>query len=57
MPNDERVELKLDIKQETDKAYLVSDGDVTVWLAKSQVNYDGDEFSVPEWLAKEKGLV
>lgn len=57
MPADERVELKLDLIRETREAYLLSDGDKSVWLPRSQVHYDGDAFYVPEWLAKKEGFV
>ena len=43
---------------ETDAAYLVDDGEQKVWLPKSQTDHDGDgTFTVPQWLAEEKGLV
>jgi hypothetical protein len=51
------VELYLELIHQTEKAYLVSDGDNNIWLPKSQVEYDGEEFSIPEWLAIDKGLV
>lgn len=45
-------------RSETDKAILFDDGTQTVWLPKSQVedNEDGT-YAMPEWLAKEKGLI
>ena len=49
---------------ETDKAIRIDGGhEAPVWLPKSQVEYerngDGSTFTVtlPEWLAKEKGLI
>lgn len=59
------IELLLEIRRETAKAYLVFDGDAEAWLPKSQVKIhapdpDAEElvpFDVPEWLAKEKGLI
>lgn len=56
-------EIFVEIKTETDKAYLASDGDVTEWIPKSQVSHfeekpDGHaELTIPEWLATEKGFV
>lgn len=51
------------VKHETDKAVLFVDGDLKVWLPKSQIGlphkYDiGDVITVevPLWLADEKGL-
>lgn len=51
------VELELELKYETEKAYFVTDGYDEFWLPKSQVDYDGDEFIIPEWLAIKRGLV
>ena len=50
------------LKHETMKAYLVNDGANDVWLPKSMVEIEivGDKSSIvtmPEWLAKEKGLI
>lgn len=49
---------------ETAKAYGVTEGEVDddgkeviIWLPKSQVQKEGNVFHVPEWLAKEKGLI
>lgn len=46
------------VRSETDKAILFDDGTQTVWLPKSKVedNEDGT-YAMPEWLAKEKGLI
>jgi hypothetical protein len=43
---------------ETDKAYRLSDGIKTEWVPKQYVedNKDGT-FTMPEWLAIEKGFV
>lgn len=52
------VDLELQLKMETDKAYLVNDGDKDVWLPKSQVEHSENKvFTMPEWLAIEKELV
>ena len=61
------------VHRETERAWLVSetgdDSDATIWLPKSQVETDERnvaidkqestiyEFTVPEWLAREKGLI
>jgi hypothetical protein len=43
---------------ETDKAYRLYDGDRTEWVPKSQVEDNGDgTFTMPEWLAQEKGFI
>lgn len=52
------VDLDLDLKHETEKAFLVTDGIRDVWLAKALVENNGDgTFTMPEWLAIEKELV
>lgn len=57
------IDVHVDILRETDKAWLVSDGDREVWLPKSQVDTDGLEVGcsgpifLPEWLALDKGLI
>jgi hypothetical protein len=44
---------------ETEKAYRFYDGKVTVWLPKSQCEWDDLEkvMTMPEWLAKDKELI
>jgi hypothetical protein len=45
------------VRRETERAWLIFDGSVEVWLPKSQVENNGDgTFTLPEWLATEKGL-
>lgn len=60
------VELEVTVKAVTDKALLINDGKIDVWLPKSQISdWSGSEeldrnvtsVFVPEWLAIEKGLV
>jgi hypothetical protein len=47
-----------EVRRETERAWLVFDGVKEVWLPKSQVESNGDgTFTLPEWLASEKGLV
>jgi hypothetical protein len=58
----ENYEITVEVKRETDKAILVDDGDVEVWLPKSQIVERTDlkdgfaELVIPEWLAEEKEL-
>lgn len=52
---------------QTDMAVLVQAGDEDIWIPKSQIAEDLDwddyekeddiEFTIPEWLAEEKGMV
>ena len=43
----------------TTDAYLFTDGDATVWLPRSQCEWDPDarEMTMPEWLAMDRGLM
>lgn len=48
------------LKHETERAFLLDAGMASgpVWVPKSQVENNGDgTFTMPEWLAKEKGLI
>lgn len=55
------IDLALEYRYETARAYLVHDGKQDHWLPKSQVEMHEEGkahiFVVPEWLAKEKGLI
>ncbi len=56
------VECDIDLLKESEKAYLVSDGDVSFWIPKSQSRLIYERgiptsIELPEWLAKEKGLI
>ncbi len=44
---------------ETDAAYRFFDGSRTVWLPKSQCEWDEEDMMMvmPEWLARIKGLI
>lgn len=54
----ELIDIALLIKHETDKAWLVNDGDNDVWLPKSQADNNEDgTFTMPEWLAIEKRFI
>jgi hypothetical protein len=63
--NDKTVELEVQIKRVTDKAYLIDHGgEEEVWMPKSQVK-DLErvgrgplhKMTVTEWIANEKGLI
>ena len=59
------VEFCGEIKHETDNAYLVFDGANEVWIPKSQIQecrqldskHNDFEFTIPFWLAKDKGII
>ena len=47
-----------EIRGETDKAYRLYDGKTTDWVPKRLVENNGDgTFTMPEWLAKERGFI
>ena len=52
------VDIAAQVHGETPKAFRLFDGDKTEWVPKSQVEANGDgTFTMPEWLAKEKGFI
>lgn len=54
---DDKIEVEAEIVRETDRAWLLDIEGEEVWLPKSQVKDNGDgTFTVPEWLAMERGL-
>ena len=48
-----------EVRGETALAYRFFDGTRTVWLPKSQCEWDDEErtMAVPQWLAQEKELI
>jgi hypothetical protein len=59
MPRDTKlVDISAELRAETNDALRLYDGMVFAWVPKSQVedNKDGT-FTMPEWLAKEKGFL
>jgi RNase P/RNase MRP subunit p29 len=58
MSNDEMVEISAELVRETDKSFLLNDGDREVWVPKSRCNWIGKHlWEMPEWLAKDRGLI
>ena len=57
--NHDIIEIAGELRHETDKAYLLFDGDKEVWIAKSLGEWDSHSktMQMPEWVAMEKGLV
>lgn len=54
------IDISGQIMHETAKAVLFSDTgekDKAVWLPKSQIEVNGNIVTMPEWLAKDKGLI
>jgi hypothetical protein len=54
----ELVDIEAQVQGETLDAWRLYDGKTTAWVPKSQVEDNGDgTFTMPEWLAIEKGFV
>lgn len=59
----EDIEITVEVRRETDNAYLVYDGKAETWVPKSQVSDYCEEkgritsIFIPEWLALDKGLI
>jgi len=54
------VDIEAELRHETpgdNGAYLLFDGTKEVWVPKSLVEHDHGIFAMPEWLAKDKGLI
>jgi hypothetical protein len=52
------VDVAAELRRETGFAFLLFDGTKEVWVPKSLVDHDPQDgtFTMPEWLAKDKGL-
>lgn len=58
MSDPKLIDISCEVRGETDNAYRIYDGARTEWVPKSQVENNGDgTFTMPEWLAKEKGFI
>lgn len=52
------IDIAAELKGETDKAWRIYDGSRTEWVPKSQVEQNDDgTYTMPEWLAQEKGFI
>lgn len=51
-------DIAAEIRGESEKAFRLFDGANTEWVPKSQVENNGDgTFTMPEWLAQDKGFI
>lgn len=63
MSRSAEVEIACEVRGETEKALRIHDGVSEVWIPKSQITDECEEdgkvvsIFIPEWLAKEKGLI
>lgn len=62
----EYVEISCEVRIKTDKAILINDGANEAWIPRSQIEDPDPEdmqigetiiLLIPEWIAKEKGLI
>lgn len=54
----EIIDIAAELKGETDAAFRIFDGTKTDWVPKSQVEKNDDgTFTMPIWLAQEKGFI
>jgi hypothetical protein len=52
------VDIAGELRGETEKAFRIYDGARTEWVPKSQVEQNDDgTFTMPEWLAHERGFI
>ena len=52
------IDIAAEVSAETEKALRLYDGARSAWVPKSQVERNGDgTFTMPEWLAKDKGFI
>jgi hypothetical protein len=55
---DRLFDLAAEKQRETDRAILLFDGAREAWVPKALVEDNGDgTFTMPEWIAKDKGFV
>ena len=58
MTDTKLIDISGEVRGETDAALRIYDGARTEWVPKSQVEDNGDgTFTMPEWLAKDKGFI
>jgi hypothetical protein len=57
--NHDIIEIAGELRNKTEKAYQFYDGSKTVWIPKSQAEWDdhSQSMQMPEWLAMERGLI
>src|SRR5262245_21553111 len=56
--NHDIIEVAAELRRETERAFLLYDGSKEAWVPKAKVEDDGDgTFSMPEWLAMDKGFI
>jgi len=58
MPKPELIDVHAEKRGERPLAFCLHDGSKTEWVPKSQCEENGDgTFTMPRWLAREKGFI
>lgn len=58
MTKEKLIDIAAEVRGETDRAWQLFDGTKTEWVPKSQVEQNDDgTFTMPEWLAVDKGFI
>lgn len=57
--NSDLVDIGGEVRYETERGILFFDGSQTLWLPKSQCEWDetSGTMTMPEWMATDKGLI
>lgn len=56
--NHDIIDIAANLCHETEQAFFIDDGVKRVWIPKSQAQQNDDgTFSMPEWLAMDKGFI
>jgi hypothetical protein len=54
----ELIDIAGELRGETERAFRIYDGKLCEWVPKSEVEKNDDgTFTMPEWLAQEKGFI
>lgn len=52
------IEIACILQHETERAFLIdAGGEKPVWVPKSQCEFEDGTLTLPEWLAKDKGMI
>ena len=61
MADPELIDIAAELRHETPRAYLIWDGASQVWFPKSMTEMHKEgrttTFTIPQWLAQDKGLI
>ena len=56
--NNSLIDIAAELRHQTADAFLLDDGTLKQWVARSLVEDNNDgTFTMPEWLARDKGFI